>query len=71
MSATIRDVIDTEDKQAILIQAFDAYINKCNGIANRPLQGYGKASEKEKKEEWKIKAENALDLLSEICEELN
>lgn len=71
MSATILEVLNTEDKQAILIKAFEAYINKCKGIANSKLQGYGKASEYDKKEQWAQKAEDAEALLDEIVNELN
>lgn len=71
MSATILEIVDTEAKQDLLIKAFEAYINKCKGIANSKMQGYGKATEYEKKEQWAQKAKQAETLLYEIVNEFN
>jgi len=71
MSAPILEVISTQNKQSILIKAFEGYINKCKSIANRPLQGYGKSSELEKKKQWQERAEEAQSLLDDIVMEFN
>lgn len=71
MSATILEVLNTEEKQSLLITAFEAYINKCKGVAKSPMQGYGKATELIKKEQWAQKAQDAQNLLNDIVNELN
>jgi hypothetical protein len=70
MSATIRDILNTNEKQSLLVEVFEAYIKKCKSLANSPTRGFGSCIEKEKKKAWARKAEDVLELQSDIMNEL-
>lgn len=65
---TIRELID-ENELEMLLTALRQYEKKCRAIADRPIQGYGRATEVEKKEQWREKAEEADELITKISYE--
>ena len=65
----IKDILDTEERTALLVEVFETFIKKAKGYANRPLQGW-KVSEQMKREEWLIKQQKAEKLLSDILEDM-
>jgi hypothetical protein len=71
MSATIREIIDTEDKTEIIIAAFEQYIKRCKTNAKATLNGYGNASSQLKREQWEQRCEQASELLNELLNELS
>jgi hypothetical protein len=71
MSQPILEIINTEEKQTIIIKALESYINRCKAIANSPIQGHGRVSEYEKKKRWAFHAEESQELLNNIVNEFN
>ncbi len=57
--------IETEELE-MLLEALEAQKKKCKSIAERPIQGYGTATERGKKETWASKAEEWRDLITKI-----
>lgn len=70
MSLSILEILDTEEKQLVVITAMEQYIKKCNTHANSNPRGYGSVVEIEKKKQWALKAEFAQSLLNDINIEL-
>jgi hypothetical protein len=70
MSKTIRELIDTPEKERLLLVVFEGYIKKCHTYANTPVKVYGKATELENKKRWAARAEEAEKLLSTLMNEL-
>ena len=70
MSATIRDLLSSDEDQLLLHEVFTTYINKCKKHASAPLRGYGKVTEKANKQKWADKAEAADQLLSTLMNAL-
>lgn len=68
MSKSIRDLID-EDELTLLLDALSRYEKHCRGIAERPIQGYGCADEKMKKEQWRDKANMIREVETKISNE--
>jgi hypothetical protein len=66
----LRDIIENEQDEFLILEVFEAFIKKSNSLANRPNQGFGSATEQMKKEEWRQKASAAQELLSKIMNEL-
>lgn len=58
----------TEEEIGMILLALEAQEKKWKAVANKPIQGYGKASELDKKDEAKRKAENFKHLQSKIAE---
>lgn len=61
--------IFSQDEIELILHALSAQETKCKTIGNAPLSGYGSASEKEKRAQWRAKAEVYSDLQSKIVTE--
>ena len=70
MSKSILDVLDTEAKVSVVIESLEALISKANRLAGAPSRGE-KVDWKDKKGQWRHKADVATAVLNEILEELN
>jgi len=66
----LRDVIENEQEERLIVEVFESFIKKANSLANRSNRGFGSATEQVKKEEWRQKADDAQELLSKIMNEL-
>jgi hypothetical protein len=66
----LRDIIENEQDECLILEVFEAFIKKANSLANRPSQGFGSATEQMKKDEWRRKSDEAQELLSKIMNEL-
>jgi hypothetical protein len=60
--ASLRQTLD-EDELGLVLMILEAECKRSKSIANRPMQGYGKASEESKKEVWARRA-NEIELIS-------
>jgi hypothetical protein len=69
MSESIKQVIDEHEDLALVIEALEALEKKCRMYANRPLQGYGKATEQMKKDNWETKADKLNSIACKISEQ--
>lgn len=58
-----------EEDLELLFDALERYRKYCKGIANRPIQGYGSATEKENKQKWREKEEELWALQERISNE--
>ena len=63
----LRELLN-EVEMEIVFTALDNYEKKCTGLATRPLQGYGKASEADKQKAWKNKADAIRNVASKLAE---
>lgn len=70
MSKTIRDLFSEYEIELILAALLKAEKHALT-IAHRPLQGFGSATEKEKKREWAERADDYSEVRSKISEEWN
>lgn len=61
--------IFTDDDTEIMLKALHLYKNRCMCYYNRRIIGYGKATELEKKEDMKNKAEEIQQLIDKIVTE--
>lgn len=64
----IHELLD-EAELDLLLTALRQYEKRCRGIATRPIQGYGSATESEKKRDWATKAHEISELESKIANE--
>lgn len=58
----------TEEEIGLIITALEAQQKKWKAVANKPIQGYGKATEYAKKDEARKKAEAFWQLQCKISE---
>lgn len=58
----------TESEIELIQNALERELTKWKAVANRPYQGYGKATEVDKKQKAKDKAQELQELLSKIVE---
>jgi hypothetical protein len=68
MSTPFRELF-TEADIDILIEALQKFKNRCESNGTRAIQGYGRVSELEKREEWLKKAGKVDNVLKKVCEE--
>jgi hypothetical protein len=64
---TIKDVINEKNDLPLLLQCIEAEIKRCRTIANSPIKGYGSAAEKQRKDDWRARAEELDDLKTRIA----
>jgi predicted transcriptional regulator YheO len=57
----------TEGELELVLHALEAQEIKCKTIGNAGITGHGRASEIEKRKEWRFKAEMYRDLQSKIA----
>jgi hypothetical protein len=65
----IKELICEHTELELLVEAIEKQIKFCKNIAERPIQGYGKASETIKKEKWLDKAIKLEAIQNKICEQ--
>lgn len=70
MSKSIRDLFSEYEIELILSALLKAEKHALS-IAQRPIQGFGSATEKEKKQEWAERADDYSEVRSKISEEYN
>ena len=57
----------TEEELGLVLHALEAQEIKCKTIGNAGITGHGRASEIEKRREWRLKAEMYRNLQSKIA----
>lgn len=63
--------IFTEEEIKMILEALELQEKKWKKVSERPVQGYGSATELAKKSERKLLSERYYDLQQKICENLD
>ena len=64
---TIHELFDTRE-QELINEALEKLYRLAKSIADAPIKGYGRATEYEKKKQWKSKQEEIEELQSKILD---
>lgn len=57
-----------EEEMTTLNEILDQEIKRCKSLGNKPIQGYGSAAEKEKKQAWLYRAEYVASIQQKLCD---
>ena len=64
----LRDLLD-EEELGLVLDCMERERKRCKAIHERPIQGYGTATETEKKEQWLSRADEIDCLMTKLSEE--
>lgn len=67
---SLRELL-TEEEFGLVVECMEREVKRCRAIAERPVQGYGTATELEKKDQWGYRASEIHDVMSKLSEEFN
>lgn len=68
---TVLEILSTEKRKMLLIDALEAKIKKAKAMAEQPMQGYSTVKHQMKVEKWKTIADDYQDLLDNFLLEMN